>query len=149
VAVTGGGNGGRRAAGQAVVEFTLVSIALAMLIFGALDLGRGVFMRQMLANAVREAARYGSINRSDTAGMVTSAANRSPSLGLSTASFTFECAYWQTSTSTWVTRTACNSAVKVGERLTVCATYQFGLTAPRLIGWSSIAMRECAQTTIQ
>lgn len=142
------------AAGQAAVEFTLVSLALAMLIFGAIDLGRGVFEHQMLANAVREAARYGSVNRGDTAGMVASAANRSPSLGLSVSNFSspdgiIECSYWQASGNVWVARPACNSTVQVGERLTVCATHRFGAVAPRLIGLSAIMMRDCAHTTIQ
>src|SRR3954447_26895299 len=60
----GRGRGRRRGAtrGQSAVEFALVSLVFLALTFGALDLGRGVFVRAMLSNAARESSRYASIN---------------------------------------------------------------------------------------
>jgi hypothetical protein len=48
--------------GQNLVEFALVSLLLLMGIFGVVDLGRAVYARTTLTNAVREAARYGATN---------------------------------------------------------------------------------------
>ena len=50
------------ARGQALVELALVLILLAMLIFGALDLGRGFFAYITITNAARNGARYGTMN---------------------------------------------------------------------------------------
>ena len=44
--------------GQSVVEFSIVSLVLMMLLLGVIDLGRGVLYRSMLTNAVRYGARY-------------------------------------------------------------------------------------------
>lgn len=116
--------------GQAVVEFALVSLLLLMLVFGLLDLGRGVFARAMLTNAVREATRYGSIHPSDTTGMVAAATSRSPSLGLSSGNFTT--GGGSVSCSNDSGSIGCTSAAP-GNLLRVCTAYRFGLIAPRLI----------------
>jgi Flp pilus assembly protein TadG len=158
--------------GQSVVEFAIVSLVLMMFIFGTVDLGRGVLQRQMLTNAVREAARYGSVvNRSTltfpstaatdcTAGsycasVVAAAAKRSPSLNLTATNFassgtiTMKCDVWSTTASTANDVTTCQLPTGKGSRLTICANYQFTLTAPRLIGLGAIPMRECATVTLQ
>jgi hypothetical protein len=78
------------------LEFALVSLLLMTLFFGVLDLGRGVFQRQDLANAAREGARFASLTpaaRAKTtsafAADVAAAANRhSASLGLTATNFT-------------------------------------------------------------
>lgn len=137
--------------GQGVVEFSLVSLTLMMLTLGIADLGRAVFHRTLLTNAVREATRYGQVNdRADLAtyriGVVAAAANRSPSLGLTTSNVTIACSSWSSPTDG--TDTYCTTA-NVKERLTVCIDLQFGLTAPRLIGLSTIPMRECARATLR
>ena len=140
----------RPTAGQGVVEFALVSLTLMMLTLGSVDLGRGVFHRTLLTNAVREATRYGQVNdRADLATYrsgVVAAANRSPSLGLTTSNVTIACSSWSSPTDG--TDTYCTAA-NVKERLTVCIDLQFGLTAPRLIGLSTIPMRECARATLR
>lgn len=48
--------------GQALVEFALVFPLFAMLLFGVIVWGLGVFYQQQLTNATREAARYASIH---------------------------------------------------------------------------------------
>jgi hypothetical protein len=48
--------------GQAMVELALIFPLFAMLFFGIITLGIGVFYQQQVANAAREAARYASIH---------------------------------------------------------------------------------------
>lgn len=133
--------------GQAMVEFAFVSLTIMMLIFGIIDLGRGVFQRSMFTNAVREAARYGSVNPTDLTGMRAAAARTSPSLGLTSSSTNITAACYTLAGASW-TVVPCG-ATRPGDRLEVSGTYRFGLTAPRLIGWSSITMSEAAIVTIQ
>lgn len=52
----------RRTRGQALVEFSLVVPMFAVVFFGIIVLGIGVFYQQQLTNAAREAARYASIH---------------------------------------------------------------------------------------
>lgn len=42
--------------GQALVEFSLITVALLVLIFGAIDFGRAIYLRQLLVNLSRETA---------------------------------------------------------------------------------------------
>ncbi len=82
-------------AGQAALEFALVSLFLMAIFFGILDLGRGVFQRQDLANAAREGARFAMVSSDARAHSATSfatavaaAANlRSPPLNLTATNF--------------------------------------------------------------
>lgn len=53
-----------RFAGQSLVEFGLISLLLMTMVAGVVDLGRGVYSRTTLSNAVREAARYGATDPS-------------------------------------------------------------------------------------
>ena len=79
----------RRLKGQSVVEFALVSLLLLMMTFGTIDLGRGVYQRQMVTNAVREASRVAQVDPLNQTEMVARAARTSPSLGLTSSNFTF------------------------------------------------------------
>lgn len=137
----------REQAGQAVVEFAFVSLVLLLMTFGTIDLGRGVFARSMLTNAVREGARYGSVNPSDTNGIIAAAAKTSPSLNLSASNVVVTCYTWPTGGVDWVA-VSCGST-KPGDRIEVHINYLFGLTAPRLIGITSINMSETARMTIE
>src|SRR6188508_555155 len=74
----------RRYKGQSATEFALVSLLILAMTFGVVDLGRGVYARTALTNAVREAARYGSTAPEDFEGMVAAAKNTSPGLDLAT-----------------------------------------------------------------
>jgi len=178
----------RPLAGQGVVEFALVSLTFLMLTFGLVDFGRAVYQRVMLANALREAARYGLVGERSAAtvpsatdcaaatycGRVVAAAQRrSPGLGLTADHFTdattstptvrIGCSSWTAadgapfwdgaadgSLAACASPSASNPAgVGVTGRLTVCAEYRFGLTAPRLLGLETIPMRECARAALQ
>src|SRR6059058_617531 len=69
-------------AGQSVVEFALVSLTILLITFGIVDIGRAVFQRSMLTNAVREAARAGAVNPTSNSVMLAAAQKTSPTLGL-------------------------------------------------------------------
>jgi Flp pilus assembly protein TadG len=162
----------RRCAGQSVVEFSLISVVLLAMTFGIVDFGRAAFSRSMLTNALHEAVRAGIVaSRSETTiptaatsatctsttyycgTIVAAAQQRSPSLVLTWANFnsapgTIGCSGWLSSSTGDLL--ACRPKVNdSGNRLTVCVTYTFGLTAPRLLGLSTITMRECEYATLQ
>jgi Flp pilus assembly protein TadG len=145
-----GGNRWRALSGQAVVEFSLVSLTLLLIIFGTIDLGRAVFVRSMLTNAVREAARYGSIYPTDgvgypnTSNIVAAAQRRSPSMSLTTSNFTtIRCLDADNPDNT----VTCSTDA-VGNLLEVCATYTYTPTATRLLRISSIPMKECSRIMV-
>jgi hypothetical protein len=58
----------RAAAGQAVVEFSLVVIILVLILMGIFDLGRGIFTYNGVAEAAREIARATSVDNSTVLG---------------------------------------------------------------------------------
>lgn len=137
-------------AGQSVVEFAFVSIVVLLLSVGIVDVGRGVYQRQLLTNAVREAARTGSLGPSNSSAMVAAGQQTSPTLGLTSGNFTVTCSNWDDTNSVYTSYSAGNcSSSRSRDYLKVCASYTFGLTAPRLIGWRSISMNECNVTGIQ
>ena len=135
--------------GQAVVEFALVSLMLLALCFGTLDLGRAVFARALLTNAVREAARAGSVAPGNLDAMRAAAAQRSPGLGLTgdSAVIVADCYRWNGAA--WAALSGGCAAATSGDRLVVRASYPFALAAPRLIGFAAITMNERAQVGVQ
>jgi hypothetical protein len=60
----------------------LLSLLFLTMLAGVIDLGRGVYARTALTNAVREGAHYGATNPRDFDGMIAAAANTSPGLHL-------------------------------------------------------------------
>jgi Flp pilus assembly protein TadG len=151
--------------GQAIVEFALTSLLLLTMIFGTIDLGRAVFTRTMLTNAVREAARQGSIEISNKTGnvstvksaMATAANTRSPSLTFTASSFTLTCSTWPSDVVASVPRN-CDPTidpnsnprpVQVEDRVMVCTDYPFSFIASQLIGRTTITFHECEQTSVQ
>lgn len=57
-----------RCEGSAVVEFALLLIPLVLLIGGVVDFGDAYYIKQVIANASREGARYGSRYQTDPTG---------------------------------------------------------------------------------
>lgn len=49
--------------GQSLVEFALILPVVLLLIFGILDLGRGVYAYNTVANAARQGARVATVNQ--------------------------------------------------------------------------------------
>jgi Flp pilus assembly protein TadG len=67
---------GRGESGQALIEFTLVALLLIVLIFGAIDFCRAIYMRQLLINLSRETANLEARGvGSTTAEIMTNALN--------------------------------------------------------------------------
>jgi hypothetical protein len=77
--------------GQAIVEFSIVSVAFFMLVFGTVDFGRAVYMYSELNNAVREGARYGKINPAETANIKNMVIEKSPSLDVAYDDISVHC----------------------------------------------------------
>lgn len=73
--------GRRRTRGQGLVEFALVIPLIILLVFAIIDLGRGIFTYNTLAQAARQAARTAIVNQNvnDVRDVAFSSA---PSLGL-------------------------------------------------------------------
>lgn len=60
-------NGGFRGArGQSLVEFALLFPVLILLLFGIVDLGRGVYAYNTVDNAARQGARVAAVNQIQT-----------------------------------------------------------------------------------
>jgi Flp pilus assembly protein TadG len=53
-------NGARGQSGQSLVEFALSSVVLLLLVGGLVDIGRAIFIQEILSGAVREGVRHGS-----------------------------------------------------------------------------------------
>lgn len=156
--------------GQSVVEFAFVSIIIMLIIFGTIDLGRGVFARAMLTNAVREGTRYGIVNATQLltvnggidayqTGIAKAAAARSPVLGLTETNFPTTNITCAPAGSTTFTTNYCvtgpsgalpgNGYPNTSETLKVCGVYTFRPVAFRLLGIGPISMTECSQALFQ
>ena len=64
----GGRSGGENERGQGVTEMALVLIPFLLLLFGLLDLGRGIYAYNAVAEAARELARVTSVHAGDPLG---------------------------------------------------------------------------------
>ncbi len=56
----------QRSRGQALVEFTLVTPMLFLLILGTIEAGRFIFFYEVMNNATREGARYAIVHGADS-----------------------------------------------------------------------------------
>jgi hypothetical protein len=56
------GRGDGRQRGQALLEFALVLPIFAVALLGMIDIGRGIWANNAVANAAREAARYAAVH---------------------------------------------------------------------------------------
>lgn len=80
---------GKRARGQALVEFAFVFPVIVLLAFGFIDVGRAVFSHNTLTNAARQAARVAAVNQVDpVAGPWSCVANK-PVQSAASPSWTF------------------------------------------------------------
>jgi Flp pilus assembly protein TadG len=84
------------ASGGSLVEFTLISPLLLLILFGMLDLGRWVFLGIEVTSAAHAGAQYGSLsltNAHNTSAIRTAAQNDAPDFGanLTVTPSTSEC----------------------------------------------------------
>jgi Flp pilus assembly protein TadG len=143
------GAGRRPWRGQAVVEFAFTTLLLLTMVGGTIDLGRAVIARVMLANAVREAAHQGALTPSDTAAMVLAASQRSPTLALSTSSFTVSCSDWSGNARSCASGSTSPASVQLLDQIKVCASYTFNTATARLIGVRPLTFSECERANVQ
>ncbi|MFA6562333.1 MAG: TadE family protein [Verrucomicrobiia bacterium] len=61
--------------GQTLVEFCICALLFMMLVFGVVDLARGVFAYNSIAHCAREGVRYAVVHGADSAAPVGPAAN--------------------------------------------------------------------------
>jgi Flp pilus assembly protein TadG len=139
---------GRRR-GTATVEFALAGTAFFMMIFGAVDFGRAIFVYAELHQAVRDAAREakvrtangnkgGAISQSLIENRVKRALNpddseESDRPGLAAATATYDC------------DPSCTS----GSRLTISASVPFTTVTQDLLGISPITLTTSASVTLE
>jgi Flp pilus assembly protein TadG len=76
-----------RARGQGLVEFAVVLPVIVLVIFGILDLGRGVFTYNALSQAARQGSRTAMVDQ-DVADIRTAAIDYAPTLGLQNSNIT-------------------------------------------------------------
>lgn len=97
---------GRRRAGarrgQALVEFSLVLVPFLFLLMGIIDLGRGIYVNNGVAQAAREIARVTSVhpctagsctlgNSTETTAVINTQKRMVPGLSDPAATITFQC----------------------------------------------------------
>ena len=132
-----GSTGVERAAGQTLVEFSLALIPFLFLLMGTLDLGRGIYTNNGVAQAAREIARVTSVHQcvgpctSGTWSVQTLAVvNTQKQLvpGMPTSGVTIDCV---NVTDTPVT-VAAGSLCPPGDYIRVTATVSFSVVTPLL-----------------
>src|SRR5438552_2516503 len=74
--------------GQALVEAALLLPILCVLAMGAIDFGRAFYIQNALANAARDAARFASVDPSNTSCIRTEAQRHSALANLQSANVT-------------------------------------------------------------
>jgi Flp pilus assembly protein TadG len=122
-----------RRSGQATVEFALASTVFMLLVFGALDFGRAIFISAELHNAVREGSRYGTMHPTDDAGIRDTVVNHATGTGLTTAGVT----------------TACPSGCVSGRTVTVSASVPFSTVTQNLLGIPALTLGSSASREIE
>ena len=124
--------------GQALVEFSIVLIPFLFLLMGVVDLGRGVYVNNGVAQAARELARVTSVhpctggsctlglgNGPETAAVLATQRGLVPGLAGAGASVAFQC--------TDITDAALsNAACDRGDYVRVTVTVPFGVITPLL-----------------
>jgi Flp pilus assembly protein TadG len=137
---------GHERAGQAMVEFAIVSTVFLMIVLGCVDFGRSIFMYAQLNNAVRDSAREGKValssgfglNTGDLARRVRIEKNRETSVehkrpGLSAANATV----------------SCSGGCKSGDKLTVSATLPFTAVSQGMLNLPPITLRASSTVVLE
>ena len=123
----------RSHAAQAVVEFAIGSIVFFSLIFGTIDFGRVIFMYAEMSNAVRDGARYATINPANTSGIAGVVISNAPSLGLTAGDIT----------------NTCDPSCTPGGTVTVEASLQFQAITQKLLHIGALTLTASASDGIE
>jgi hypothetical protein len=84
--------------GSNIVEMAILMTVLLLLVLGVIDLGRAIFIKVEVANAIRAGALYGAqgpTTAADTAGITTAIRNEAPDIGASITNISIGPAYCQ------------------------------------------------------
>ena len=119
--------------GQAIVEFALASLVFLMIVFGTIDLGRAAFTAVTLHNAVREGARYGKVNPTQTGTIQSKVSDQVSKTGSSTSSVTV----------------SCGGGCVSGSTMTVSASISFQAITQNLLGISPFTLSSSSQVDIE
>jgi Flp pilus assembly protein TadG len=130
----GSRQGGGRTLGQAIVEFSIVSLAFFMMVFGTIDFGRAIYMYSQLHNAVREGARYGKLHPTQTGEIRNRVIAHASALNLSPGNITVSCS---------------GSCQPGAGEVTVAATASFSAITQELLGIGPIRLRSSATVDIE
>ena len=99
-----------------------------LVVLGTIDLGRGIYAASTLRNAVREGARIGKMQPTNTSAIRTAVVDHAPGLGLASDSVTV----------------LCSGSCETGDAVTVGATLQFSVVAQSLLNIGSITLSASA-----
>ncbi len=80
-----------RQRGQTLVEFALLLPVLILLVLAIFEFGRAFYAYSTVANAAREAARFGTVDPTNTQGIRDAAKNKSVALGLQDGDILVSC----------------------------------------------------------
>jgi len=142
-----------RSRGQSLVEFSLVLIPFLLLLMGIVDLGRGIYVSNGVAQAARELARVTSVHPCPASGTCTlgtspeTAAVRAtqnglvPGLGGGTATVTYTC-------TTMADATQPNVKCPSGSYVKVSVSVPFQVVTPLLSMFAPTALSSTTHVEI-
>ena len=132
--------------GYTMVEFALASVIFLVITFGAIDLGRSVFLYSQLHNAVRDSSREAKVGTANGYGfsqgtishrvyisknLIDGDEFRRPGLARATVSY------------------SCDGRCETGDALTVNASLPFTSVVQDFLGISPITLRASSTVTLE
>lgn len=140
--------------GQAIVEFTIVSVVMLLMVIGILDLGRTIYLYSQLHNAVGETTREARTRTAndETCGAISQSLLlhrvryiKNPDEGGACGQVEHERNGLQSATVTYSCSPACTS----GSRLTVTASLPFQTIAQNFLGVDPFTMSATSSVTLE
>jgi Flp pilus assembly protein TadG len=126
----------KAASGQGMVEFSLALIPFLVVLMGIVDLGRGIYMNNGLAEAAREMARVTAVHPGTTLGgspetlaVIATQKTLVPGLSDPSATVTFSCT---TISDTVIAGTSCASTASATAFVKVQISVPFSVSTPLL-----------------
>lgn len=113
----------REVAGQSLVEFALILPLFLLLIFGLIDLGRGVFAYNAIQNAAREGVRVAIVDQNTD---VITAEVQQHAIGLGLDSSNVTLSFLQPDTMT----APCNTPIAISCEVEILVDYEFRPATP-------------------
>jgi Flp pilus assembly protein TadG len=109
--------------GQSLVEFALILPLFLLVLFGIIDLGRGVYAYNTIQNAAREAVRVAIVDQNEDV-ILAKAQKHAVGLGLTDANLSL--AFLQPETMT----TPCNTPIAISCEVEILVDYRFTPATP-------------------